>query len=136
MPKIVSNIATQSLGLFLSHAVFRRKTEGPNKNAYNSALKFSDGTGVTPNGGAGLDINTEYVISKNADDGIILDYKKSSYSSKENPLSAKAVNVDQTYYQLRDDACLEVSTRVTISADGSWAIDDPEIVTYHYEPAV
>ncbi len=136
MPKIVSNIATQSLGLFLTHAAFRRQTEGPNKNAYNSALKFSDGTDVTPNGGAGLDIKTEYVISRNEDGDVILDYKRNSYSNKTNPLSAKAVNGTQDFYQLRDDACIEISIRVTISPDGTWAIDDPEIVTYHYEPAV
>lgn len=136
MPKIVSNIATQSLGLFLTHAVFRRQTEGPNKNTYNSALKFSDGTDVTPNGGAGLDIKTEYVISRSEEGDVILDYKRNSYSNKTMPLSAKAVNGTQDLYQLRDDACIEISIRVTISPDGNWAIDDPEIVTYHYEPAV
>ena len=48
MPKIVSNIATQSLGIFLRNAVFNRQAEGAEKYTFNSALKFSDGTEVVP----------------------------------------------------------------------------------------
>ena len=134
MTKMVSNIANQNLGIFLKNAIFGRKQENEGKYVYHSAVTLIDGTAVGPNSRRGMDDKAEYVLSKDESGRITLTYQRTLLSSAEEPLSVKSYGEESNLIDLRADAALRLTAVVTIETDGNWAIANPEIETYNFEP--
>ena len=135
MTKIVSNIASQNLGIFFKSAIFGRKQENEGKYVYHSAVTLIDGTAVGPNSRRGMDDKAEYVLSKDESGRITLTYQRTLLSSAAEPLSVKSYGEESNLIDLRADAALRLTAVVTIETDGNWAIANPEIETYNFEPA-
>ena len=135
MTKMVSNIANQNLGIFLKNAIFGRKQENEGKYFYHSAVTLIDGTAVGPNSRRGMDDKAEYVLSKDESGRITLTYQRTLLSSAAEPLSVKSYGEESNLIDLRADAALRLTAVVTIETDGNWAIANPEIETYNFEPA-
>ena len=135
MTKIVSNIASQNLGIFFKSAIFGRQQENEGKYVYHSAVTLIDGTAVGPNSRKGMDDKAEYVLSKDESGRITLTYQRTLLSSAEEPLSVKSYGEESNLIDLRADAALRLTAVVTIETDGNWAIANPEIETYNFEPA-
>ena len=135
MTKMVSNIANQNLGIFLKNAIFGRKQENEGKYVYHSAVTLIDGTAVGPNSRRGMDDKAEYVLSKDESGRITLTYQRTLLSSAAEPLSVKSYGEESNLIDLRADAALRLTAVVTIETDGNWAIANPEIETYNFEPA-
>ena len=135
MTKIVSNIASQNLGIFFKSAIFGRQQENEGKYVYHSAVTLIDGTAVGPNSRKGMDDKAEYVLSKDELGRITLTYQRTLLSSAAEPLSVKSYGEESNLIDLRADAALRLTAVVTIETDGNWAIANPEIETYNFEPA-
>ena len=135
MTKIVSNIASQNLGIFFKSAIFGRQQENEGKYVYHSAVTLIDGTAVGPNSRKGMDDKAEYVLSKDESGRITLTYQRTLLSSAAEPLSVKSYGEESNLIDLRADAALRLTAVVTIETDGNWAIANPEIETYNFEPA-
>ena len=135
MTKIVSNIASQNLGIFFKSAIFGRQQENEGKYVYHSAVTLIDGTAVGPNSRRGMDDKAEYVLSKDESGRITLTYQRTLLSSAAEPLSVKSYGEESNLIDLRADAALRLTAVVTIETDGNWAIANPEIETYNFEPA-
>ena len=135
MTKMVSNIANQNLGIFLKNAIFGRKQENEGKYVYHSAVTLIDGTAVGPNSRRGMDDKAEYVLSKDESGRITLTYQRTLLSSAAEPLGVKSYGEESNLIYLRADAALRLTAVVTIETDGNWAIANPEIETYNFEPA-
>ena len=134
MTKMVSNIANQNLGIFLKNAIFGRKQENEGKYVYHSAVTLIDGTAVGPNSRRGMDDKAEYVLSKDESGRITLTYQRTLLSSAAEPLGVKSYGEESNLIYLRADAALRLTAVVTIETDGNWAIANPEIETYNFEP--
>ena len=135
MTKIVSNIASQNLGIFFKSAIFGRQQENEGKYVYHSAVTLIDGTAVGPNSRRGMDDKAEYVLSKDESGRITLTYQRTLLSSAAEPLGVKSYGEESNLIYLRADAALRLTAVVTIETDGNWAIANPEIETYNFEPA-
>lgn len=135
MTKMVSNIASQNLGVFFKSAIFGRQQENEGKYVYHSAVTLIDGTAVGPNSRRGMDDKAEYVLSKDESGRITLTYQRTLLSSAAEPLSVKSYGEESNLIDLRADAALRLTAVVTIETDGNWAIANPEIETYNFEPA-
>ncbi len=82
-----------------------------------------------------MDDKAEYALSKDESGRITLTYQRTLLSSAAEPLSVKSYGEESNLIDLRADAALRITAVVTIETDGNWAITNPEIETYNFEPA-
>lgn len=124
LPMIVSNIASQNLGIFLNHGIFIRKDSN---GMSQSALKRRDGTPLQPKNSP----SASYVFSKNKDGSVLIEYT-SLISNKDDPTKViEAKNLSQlggwgSNISMKN-ASLEIKCEIHIKLDGQWTIFNPRL---------
>lgn len=121
LPKVVSNIASQNLGNFLKNALFLRQDIN---GVSQSVLRSSDGTPLMPL----AVVKATYVLSKDANDAIIIDYTWSSSAEINGAKEMRAKEMMGDFKNsLVENGSLEIKARVRVEASGEWAVFDPHI---------
>ena len=128
LPKVVSNIASQNLGVFLKPVLFIRTQNG---QIPESVLHLDDGTPIRPS----VNLRQKYTLSKNSDGKIIIDYE--SNASKEfqkgKPMMAYK-NSDSSFMNVID-ATLKIKVSIEVNPDGRWYINNPHVVAENWNNA-
>ncbi len=121
MGMMVSNVASQNLGMFLKNALFRRVDKG---GQYQSILRLADGTPIQPLG----NFKATYVLSRSSSGNIIIDYEAycDSKTGKGGLRATKLKENPQTI-EIGDNASITIKTRLIFTPDGEWSIDDPHV---------
>lgn len=118
---IVSNIASQNLGIFLKNVLFRRQDSN---GQYQSVLRLSDGTPLQPL----ANFKATYTLSKDSNNNVIIDYESHcDQQTGRAGLRASKLQANPQNIAISEDAQMTINTRVVIAADGQWSIDDPHI---------
>ena len=129
LPKVVSNIASQNLGMFLKPVLFVRTEEGKTPE---SVLHLDDGTPIRPN----VNFRQKYTFSKNSDGKIIIDYE--SNASKEfqigKPMRAAKNNGGSAIDV--NDATIKIKVLIEVNPDGRWYINNPHVVAENWNNVV
>ena len=125
LPKVVSNIASQNLGMFLKPVLFIRTEEGKTPE---SVLHLDDGTPIRPN----VNFRQKYTFSKNSDGKIIIDYE--SNASKEfqigKPMRAAKNNGGSAIDV--NDATIKIKVLIEVNPDGRWYINNPHVIAENW----
>jgi hypothetical protein len=118
---IVSNIASQNLGIFLKNSLFRRSDKNGN---CQSVLRLVDDTPITPL----ANFKAVYVLSRDSKDNVILDYEShcDSKTGKGQLMADTAVENSQRIV-ISDDANITIKIRVIIEPSGEWSIENPHV---------
>jgi len=129
LPKVVSNIANQNLGMFLKPVLFVRTEEGKTPE---SVLHLDDGTPIRPN----VNFRQKYTFSKNSDGKIIIDYE--SNASKEfqigKPMRAAKNNGGSAIDV--NDATIKIKVLIEVNPEGRWYINNPHVVAENWNNVV
>jgi hypothetical protein len=129
LPKVVSNIANQNLGMFFKPVLFVRTEEGKTPE---SVLHLDDGTPIRPN----VNFRQKYTFSKNSDGKIIIDYE--SNASKEfqigKPMRAAKNNGGSAIDV--NDATIKIKVLIEVNPDGRWYINNPHVVAENWNNVV
>jgi hypothetical protein len=129
LPKVVSNIASQNLGMFLKPVLFVRTQEGQTPE---SVLHLDDGTPIRPN----VNFHQKYTFSKNSDGQIIIDYESNASKKIQNakPMMA-AKNSGGSAIDV-NDATIKIKVRIEVNPDGRWYINNPHVVAENWNNVV
>jgi hypothetical protein len=129
LPRIVSNIASQNLGMFFKPVLFYREQKG---GIPESILHLDDGTPIRPN----VTFRQKYTFSKNSDGKIIIDYE--SNASKEfqigKPMMAAKNNGGPAI--VLNDATIKIKVLIEVNPDGRWYINNPHVVAENWNNVV
>jgi hypothetical protein len=129
LPRIVSNIASQNLGMFFKPVLFYREQKG---GIPESILHLDDGTPIRPN----VTFRQKYTFSKNSDGKIIIDYE--SNASKEfqigKPMMAAKNNGGPAI--VLNDATIKIKVFIEVNPDGRWYINNPHVVAENWNNVV
>jgi hypothetical protein len=129
LPKVVSNIASQNLGIFLKPVLFFREQKG---KIPESVLHLDDGTPIRPN----VNFRQKYTFRKNDDGKIIIDYE--SNASKEFQIG-KPMKIAKNNGGLAldiNDATIKIKVRIEVNPDGRWYINNPHVVAENWNNVV
>lgn len=121
MGMMVSNVASQNLGVFFKNVLFRRQDKD---GQCQSILRLADGTPIQPL----ANFKAKYVLSRDSAGNIIIDYESHCDSSTgKGELRATKVQGNPQTIEVGDHASITIKTRVTFAPDGEWSIDDPHV---------
>lgn len=129
LPKVVSNIANQNLGIFLKNLLFFRAQEG---QITKSILHLDDGTPIRPS----TTPTAKYTLSKNQAGKILIDYE--SNISKEalgDKLLQVQINTGISTFEVVGTT-LNIKVRIEVNADGRWHINNPHVVAENWNNVV
>ena len=129
LPKVVSNIANQNLGIFLKNLLFFRAQEG---QITKSILHLDDGTPIRPS----TTPTAKYTLSKNQAGKILIDYE--SNISKEalgDKLLQVQINTGISTFEVVG-ATLNIKVRIEVNPDGRWYINNPHVVAENWNNVV
>lgn len=119
--KIVSNIASQNLGMFFKNVLFRRTDEN---GECQSILRLTDGTPIQPLS----NLKATYILSRDSKGNVIIDYELHCDSNAgKSKLSVKTIVDDPQTIEVGENANLTIKSRVVIEPDGEWSIDNPHV---------
>ncbi len=118
---VVSNIASENIGLFLKNSLFRREDKNGN---CQSVLRLVDDTPIAPL----ANFKAVYVLSRDSKHNVILDYEShcDSKTGKGQLMVDTAVENSQRIV-ISDDANITIKTRVIIEPSGEWSIENPYV---------
>ncbi|CAM8666728.1 hypothetical protein MCEMSE6_00474 [Oxalobacteraceae bacterium] len=129
LPKVVSNIASQNLGMFLKPVLFYREQKG---KIPESVLHLDDGTPIRPS----VNFRQKYTFSKNSDGKIIIDYESNASKEFQN---AKPMMVSKNSGGLAidvNDATIKIKVLIEVNPDGRWYINNPHVVAENWNNVV
>lgn len=119
--KIVSNIASQNLGMFFKNVLFRRTDKN---GECQSILRLADGTPIQPLS----NLKATYILSRDSKGNVIIDYELHCDSNAgKSKLSVKTIVDDPQTIEIGENANLTIKSRVVIEPDGEWSIDNPHV---------
>lgn len=117
---VVSNIASQNLGIFFKNVLFERKdTNG----IHDSLLKLYDGTSIKPH----ANVKATYVFKKEDDGTVLIDYTYQSSNDLNGHKEIAAMECAAWNSHVMNDASLTIKARITIKPDGEWHIGNPHV---------
>ena len=121
MGMMVSNVASQNMGVFFKNVLFRRQGKD---GQCQSILRLADGTPIQPL----ANFKAKYVLSRDSAGNIIIDYESYCDSKTgKGGLRATKVQENPQNIEVGDHASITIKTRVTFAPDGEWSIDDPHV---------
>ncbi|MCE2859864.1 MAG: hypothetical protein LW731_08470 [Oxalobacteraceae bacterium] len=119
--KIVSNIASQNLGMFFKNVLFRREDEN---GECQSILRLTDGTPIQPLS----NFKATYILSRDSKGNVIIDYELHCDSSTgKSKLRANTIVDNPQTIEIAENANLTIKSTVVIEPDGEWSIDNPHV---------
>ena len=119
--KIVSNIASQNLGMFFKNVLFRRTDKN---GECQSILRLADGTPIQPLS----NLKATYILSRDSKGNVIIDYELHCDSNAgKSKLSVKTIVDNPQTIEIGENANLTIKSRVVIEPDGEWSIDNPHV---------
>ena len=118
---IVSNIASQNLGMFLKNSLFMRRDKNGNSQ---SVLRLIDDTPINPL----ANFKAVYVLSMDSRGNIVIDYQSHCDSKTgKGGLRATTLAENAQRIDIGDDANITINTRVVIEPSGEWSIENPHV---------
>ena len=129
LPKVVSNIASQNLGLFLKPVLFFREQKG---KIPESVLHLDDGTPIRPN----VNFRQKYTFSKNDDGKIIIDYESNALKEFQIGKPMKIAKNNGGLALDVNDATIKIKVRIEVNPDGRWYINNPHVVAENWNNVV
>ena len=118
--KIVSNIASQNLGMFFKNVLFRRTDKN---GECQSILRLADGTPIQPLS----NLKATYILSTDSKGNVIINYELHCDSSAGKSKRVKTLGDDPQTIEIDENAKLTIKSRVVIEPDGEWSIENPHV---------